>query len=86
MVGGQDELLFDGASLVVLNNGDLICSLPFFEESLCVAELPVTLKENVAADSSSKLKEETKVKLISIHTVVSDSTQVAQGVMIPKMI
>jgi len=42
MVGGQDELLFDGASLVVLNNGDLICSLPFFEESLCVADLPVT--------------------------------------------
>lgn len=85
MVGGQDELLFDGASLVVLNNGDLICSLPFFEESLCVADLPVTLKENVTAVLSSKLEEEeTKVKTISIDVVVSDSTQVAQKVMIPE--
>jgi len=84
MVGGQDELLFDGASLVVLNNGDLICSLPFFEESLCVADLPVTLKENVTAVLSSKLEEETKVNTISIDAVVSDSTQVAQNVMIPE--
>jgi len=76
--------LFDGASLVVLNNGGLICSLPFFEESLCVADLPVTLKENVTAVLSSKLEEETKVKTISIDAVVSDSTQVAQNVMIPE--
>jgi len=57
----------------------------FFEESLCVADLPVTLKENVTAVLSSKLEEEeTKVKTISIDAVVSDSTQVAQNVMIPE--
>jgi len=56
----------------------------FFEESLCVADLPVTLKENVTAVLSSKLEEETKVKTISIDAVVSDSTQVAQSVMIPE--
>jgi len=47
----------------------------FFEESLCVADLPVTLKENVTAVLSSKLEEETKVNTISIDAVVSDSTQ-----------
>jgi len=51
-----------------------------------VADLPVTLKENVTAVLSSKLEEETKVKTISTDAVVSDSTQVAQNVMILRMI
>lgn len=34
MVGGQDELVFDGASFVLNASGDLVCELPAFESAL----------------------------------------------------
>lgn len=34
MVGGQDELVFDGASFVLNTSGDLACELPAFESTL----------------------------------------------------
>ncbi|MBV9661831.1 MAG: NAD+ synthase [Acidimicrobiales bacterium] len=40
-VGGQDELAFDGASLVFDSEGRLIASLPQFEEDLAVFDLDV---------------------------------------------
>ncbi len=39
LVGGQDELVFDGASFVMDANGNLVHQLPAFEESLRVVEL-----------------------------------------------
>jgi NAD+ synthase/NAD+ synthase (glutamine-hydrolysing) len=38
MVGGQDELVFDGASFALDANGVLRCQLPQFEEALAVLE------------------------------------------------
>ena len=38
-VGGQDELLFDGASFVVDAAGDLVTRLPQFEEQVAVVDL-----------------------------------------------
>ena len=38
MVGGQDELVFDGASFALNANGTLRCQLPQFEEALAVIE------------------------------------------------
>jgi NAD+ synthase (glutamine-hydrolysing) len=40
-VGGQDELVFDGASLVVGANGEVLASAPQFEEDLLVVDLDV---------------------------------------------
>jgi NAD+ synthase (glutamine-hydrolysing) len=40
-VGGQDELVFDGASLVVDADGEVICSAPQFVEDLLVVDLDV---------------------------------------------
>jgi NAD+ synthase (glutamine-hydrolysing) len=40
-VGGQDELVFDGASLVFDANGELIASAPQFVEDLMVVDLDV---------------------------------------------
>jgi NAD+ synthase (glutamine-hydrolysing) len=40
-VGGQDELVFDGASLVFDSTGRLVASLPQFEERLAVFDLDV---------------------------------------------
>ena len=40
-VGGQDELVFDGASLVFDSHGRLVASLPQFEECLAVFDVYV---------------------------------------------
>jgi NAD+ synthase (glutamine-hydrolysing) len=40
-VGGQDELVFDGASLIFDADGRLIASLPQFEEQIAVLDLDV---------------------------------------------
>ena len=40
-VGGQDELVFDGASLVFDSNGTIVASAPQFEEHILVADLEV---------------------------------------------
>jgi len=34
MVGGQDELVFDGASFALDRRGEVVCQLPVFEETL----------------------------------------------------
>jgi NAD+ synthase (glutamine-hydrolysing) len=41
LVGGQDELVFDGGSLVFDPNGDLLASAPSFVEDVLVADLDV---------------------------------------------
>ncbi len=40
-VGGQDELVFDGASLVYDATGRLVASLPQFSEELTVVDIDV---------------------------------------------
>lgn len=41
MVGGQDELVFDGGSLVVAPDGDIVTRLPQFEEDFAVIDAPL---------------------------------------------
>ena len=41
LVGGQDELIFDGASLICDEKGDLIADGPAFEEDLVVTDLDI---------------------------------------------
>src|SRR5581483_11540745 len=40
-VGGQDELVFDGASFVMDASGEVVASAPQFEEDLLVVDLEV---------------------------------------------
>lgn len=40
MVGGQDELVFDGGSLVVDSSGALLARFPQFEEHLALVDVP----------------------------------------------
>jgi NAD+ synthase (glutamine-hydrolysing) len=40
-VGGQDELVFDGASVVFDHEGNLLARAPQFEESLLIVDVPV---------------------------------------------
>ncbi len=41
LVGGQDELVFDGASLVVDRHGRKIAQAPQFDESLLICDVPL---------------------------------------------
>jgi NAD+ synthase (glutamine-hydrolysing) len=41
LVGGQDELIFDGASVVFDANGELLASAPQFEETVVVVDMEV---------------------------------------------
>jgi NAD+ synthase (glutamine-hydrolysing) len=42
LVGGQDELIFDGGSMVVDSNGELIASGKHFEEDLLVTDIRIS--------------------------------------------
>ena len=49
LVGGQDELVFDGASVVFDRNGNLLHRSPQFEEDFFVVDIPSGPAEAVAA-------------------------------------
>ncbi|MEO7061887.1 MAG: NAD(+) synthase, partial [Lapillicoccus sp.] len=50
MVGGQDELVFDGDSMVVARDGEVLARGPQFVESLVVVDLDLTASTVDAAD------------------------------------
>ncbi|GAB2716428.1 NAD+ synthase [Kitasatospora kifunensis] len=52
MVGGQDELVFDGDSLVVDADGQVLARAPQFEESLLVVDLELPTASVTAAAGS----------------------------------
>jgi NAD+ synthase (glutamine-hydrolysing) len=52
LIGGQDELVFDGDSILVGADGELLARGPQFEEALIVADLELPAS-NGARDSSS---------------------------------
>ena len=56
-VGGQDELVFDGASLVCDMNGDLVTRAPAFEESLVITDLDIEAVFRTRLRNSSPRKE-----------------------------
>mgnify|MGYP003351320045 CR=1 FL=1 len=60
MVGGQDELVFDGDSMVVNPTGALISRAPLFEEGLMVTDLDLP-----SAPVSATLPDGTEVTVIS---------------------
>jgi NAD+ synthase (glutamine-hydrolysing) len=59
MVGGQDELAFDGASFAMNNQGELMCELPMFEEYLAYIEIEHT--QPLPAQISTPLSTEAAV-------------------------
>ena len=60
MVGGQDELVFDGDSIVVDAAGDVIARAPQFDDALLIVDLDVP-----AARSSTDLPDGSTVHVIS---------------------
>ena len=67
-VGGQDELIFDGSSLVLNNKGEIISSLPSFKESNEIIDLEISDYKAIDKPKSSKINEykiiEKEIKII----------------------
>ncbi|MFC6238916.1 NAD+ synthase [Longivirga aurantiaca] len=55
MVGGQDELVFDGDSLVVGADGALVARAPQFEESLLVVDLDLPMADPTTSASTAAI-------------------------------
>lgn len=55
MVGGQDELVYDGGSLVVDRRGNGIAQSPLFKDDLRLVDLPLPLARGRATDISLSL-------------------------------
>jgi NAD+ synthase (glutamine-hydrolysing) len=55
LVGGQDELVFDGGSLVIDSTGHLSVRLPQFEERLDVVDVPLGEARSTKADSVDRI-------------------------------
>ena len=53
MVGGQDELVFDGDSIVVDEAGAVVARGPQFEEALIVVDLDLSAADPAAADGDT---------------------------------
>jgi NAD+ synthase (glutamine-hydrolysing) len=52
MIGGQDELVFDGDSILVSAEGDLLARGPQFEEALVVADLDLPAAGEITAETA----------------------------------
>jgi NAD+ synthase (glutamine-hydrolysing) len=57
MVGGQDELVFDGDSIVVSADGEVLARAPQFEESLLVVDLDLPAAGSDAGTARGELVE-----------------------------
>lgn len=61
-VGGQDELIFDGHSLVIDDEGEVVARAPSFEEALLIADL------NPSTAISRRLRDARRRALAREHT------------------
>lgn len=67
MVGGQDELVFDGASFVCDANGDLLARAKLFEEELLTVD--VDLDENLRVNLTDPRRRYTRIENYSAEVV-----------------
>jgi NAD+ synthase (glutamine-hydrolysing) len=63
MVGGQDELVFDGDSIIVAPSGDVLARGPQFEEALVVADLdlPAAAQARCPAETAVDARDGTMI-------------------------
>jgi NAD+ synthase (glutamine-hydrolysing) len=69
LVGGQDELVFDGDSILVSATGELLARGPQFEEALIVADLSLPAAEGVSTETSGEAADAGDGTVITIERV-----------------
>jgi NAD+ synthase (glutamine-hydrolysing) len=69
LIGGQDELVFDGDSILVAATGELLARGPQFEEALIVADLELPAARGVCAETSGAAADAGDGTVITIERV-----------------
>ena len=69
LIGGQDELVFDGDSILVSASGELLARGPQFEEALIVADLDLPASTGVSAETSGEAADAGDGTVITIERV-----------------
>ncbi len=69
LIGGQDELVFDGDSILVAASGELLARGPQFEEALIVADLELPASAGVCAETSGEAADAGDGSVITIERV-----------------
>lgn len=54
LVGGQDELVFDGASLILSPDGEIVAGANLFEEDMLIADIPLEERRHIKAKTAGK--------------------------------
>lgn len=82
LVGGQDELVFDGASLVVDAQGRKVAQAPQFDESLLICDVPLpeaqiqVAEKSLPGDKPAQTNSPTR-KLATLHLPPAQATAAA---------
>lgn len=77
-VGGQDELIFDGGSMLVGPAGELLSRSAQFEEALLVADIDIRkiglsdIEDQSKAESDEKLGRVGQARVVNIKTAIPD--------------
>lgn len=71
MIGGQDELIFDGGSLVVGNDGKILARGRYFKEELITVDLKISKKKRIITGPSVR-----KLKNLLLKNEVVESIKV----------
>jgi NAD+ synthase (glutamine-hydrolysing) len=83
LIGGQDELVFDGDSILVSASGELLARGPQFEEALIVADLELPASAGVSAETSGEAADAGDGTVITIERValpdIPDMSDVVVG-------
>ena len=83
LIGGQDELVFDGDSILVSASGELLARGPQFEEALIVADLELSASAGVSAETSGEAADAGDGTVITIERValpdIPDMSDVVVG-------
>ena len=63
-IGGQDELVFDGGSMLSGPDGQLLCSSKYFEENLMIVDIDIQEVRNLRKNNNIVKNNKTSPKLI----------------------
>ena len=63
-IGGQDELVFDGGSMVSGPDGQLLCNSKYFEENLMIVDIDIQEVRNLRKNNNIVKNNKTSPKLI----------------------
>ncbi len=82
-VGGQDELVFDGHSVVIDESGKVIARAPDFEESVLVCD--ISIPNIVGANLHDPRKREREKRIFSVEFIEASATKLEREPIVPTL-